>query len=141
MKKFIAILMLLCLASAHAEGGASAPGIFTSLRESCEQIFMEIRETVSGLVDGRDGGTPGGVYNVVARDQDGQPVPGVAVTFCDVTCQRYVTDAQGVISFTGAPARYSLKIAGAPEGYGWDADFDAGCDGSGEWVVVPVVRE
>lgn len=115
MKKFIAILMLMCLAI-----GARGP---------------------ANVAPDGDGGTPGGVYNVVARDQDGQPVPGVAVTFCDVTCQRYVTDAQGVISFTGAPARYSLKIAGAPEGYGWDADFDAVCDGSGEWVVVPVVRE
>ncbi len=106
-------------------------------------LFLALapREVADGFPGAVDGVTPEGVYNVVARDQDGQPVPGVAVTFCDVTCKRYVTDAQGVIRFTGEPVRYNLQISGVPEGYSYDAAFDAVCDGSGEWVVVPVVRE
>ena len=141
MKKFIAILMLLCLASAYAEGGAFAPGIFASLRKSCEQFFSEIRGAVNDFLDGRDGGTTEGVYNVIALDQDGNPVPGVGVVFCDVACQRYTTDAEGVISFTGKPARYSLTIAAVPEGYSFDAAFEAVCDGSGAWATVQVVRD
>ncbi len=104
-------------------------------------MALAFRVTANDFPDAADGATPEGVYNVVARDQYGQPVPGVAVTFCDVTCRRYVTDAEGVIRFTGAPARYNLQISGAPEGYSFDAAFDAVCDGSGEWVVVEVVRE
>ena len=86
-------------------------------------------------------GTPAGAYNVYVCDQDGQPVPGVVLKFCDTACQLYTSDAEGIIAFVGRPVRYSIQIVRVPDGYGCDASFEAVCDGSGEWVIVQVAKE
>lgn len=98
-----------------------------------------------GLIDyylsERYDGTAPGVFNVYVCDKDGEPVPGAVVQFCDTACRLYTSDADGVISFTGKPARYSLHIQSVPEGYGYDAAYEAVCDGSGEWVIIEVTKE
>ena len=67
-----------------------------------------------------------GVYTVTVVDQDGTPVPGVYVNFCtDETCQPVQSDENGVITFTGEPDAYHLQILTVPEGYGFEADFEA----------------
>ncbi len=86
-------------------------------------------------------GTPAGAYNVYVCDQHGQPVPGVVVKFCDAACLLFTSDAEGMISFVGKPARYNLQIVSVPEGYGFDASFEGVCDGAGDWVIVEVVKE
>ena len=98
-----------------------------------------------GLVDyylsERYDGTAPGVFNVYTCDQDGEPVPGVVVQFCDTACRLYTSDSDGIISFTGKPARYSLHIQSVPEGYSYDESFEAVCDGSGEWVFVEIAKQ
>lgn len=66
------------------------------------------------------------VYTVTVVDQDGAPVPGAYVNFCtDETCQPVQSDENGVITFEGEPNAYHLQILTVPEGYSFDADFEA----------------
>lgn len=101
----------------------------------------QFREIVEHFLNEHYDGTPVGAFNVSVRDQYGQPVPGVVIQFCDTACRAYTTDSEGVIGFTGKPVRYNIHIVRVPEGYSCDPSFDAVCDGSGEWVIVEVVKE
>lgn len=76
-------------------------------------------------------------YTLYLIDQDGEPVPGVIVSFCtDETCTLLESDAGGLVRFDGAPDEYHLQLLKAPEGYGFDAEFEmvTGRD-YGEWAV------
>lgn len=88
-------------------------------------------------------GTPATLYNVYVCDQDENPVPGVYVNFCtDTTCEPRVSDENGAICFVADPASYHLKILKVPEGYSFDADFEAECDDAPDaWTLVEVTRD
>lgn len=64
-----------------------------------------------------------GTYTVKVTDQNGDAVPGVMATFCtDTTCSMAEGDADGVLTFRGAPQAYHISLLGVPEGYSFDAD-------------------
>ena len=59
------------------------------------------------------------VYRVVVTDENGDPVEGAAIQFCDdSSCSFGKTDAQGTAEF-GMPegAAYEVHVLQAPEGY------------------------
>ena len=65
-------------------------------------------------------------YTVRVADQNGEPVPGAYLNFCtDTNCQLMQADENGVITFVGEPAVYHLQILRLPEGYSFDANFEA----------------
>lgn len=60
-------------------------------------------------------------YIVTYTDQNGDPVPGVMCQVCDDTlCQVYVSDANGVCSFTLPAYAYEIHTLKVPEGYEGD---------------------
>ncbi len=62
---------------------------------------------------------------VVFTDQEGNPVPGCALTFCtDALCMPAVADETGTARFSGAPEVYHLQVIRVPEGYEYDAALD-----------------
>ena len=123
-------LLLFCLVIALA--GVVGPGGWDDAPVA--------RGIVEDSLSERRDDAPAGAFNVAVRDQYGQPVPGAVVQFCDTACQLYTTDSEGLICFTGRPARYNIHVVSVPEGYSCDASQDAVCDGSGEWVIVEVVK-
>ena len=76
-------------------------------------------------------------YVLHVEDQDGNPVPGVAVNFCtDAACTMQQSDENGVITFDGEKANYHVQILKAPEGYSFDKSFELYTgDAYGEWVL------
>ena len=59
------------------------------------------------------------VINVV--DQNGDPVPKVAVGFCtESTCNFVKSDANGIITYEGAPYAYHVDIIKVPSGYSFN---------------------
>ena len=76
-------------------------------------------------------------YVLHVEDQDGNPVPGVAVNFCtDAACTMQQSDENGVITFEGEKANYHVQILKAPEGYSFDKSFELYTgDAYGEWVL------
>ena len=60
-------------------------------------------------------------YAVRVVDQDGSPVEGVVVQFCDDTaCMFGATDADGLARFDAAPGSYRTHVLVPPEGYAAD---------------------
>ena len=76
-------------------------------------------------------------YVLHVEDQDGNPVPGVAVNFCtDAACTMQQSDENGVITFDGEKANYHVQILKAPEGYSFDKNFELYTgEAYGEWVL------
>ena len=101
---------------------------------------VQFREIVGHYAGEGGDASPLRAYTVLVRDQYGQPVPGAIVGFCDAACRNFTADAEGLIAFTGKPARYSLHVASVPEGYGFDRSYEGVC-APGEWTVVEVTRE
>ena len=65
------------------------------------------------------------VYMLFVVDQNGAPVPDVLVNFCtDAACTTAQSDADGVITFDGAPDIYHVTLLKVPAGYSFDADFE-----------------
>ena len=60
-----------------------------------------------------------GVYRVIVNDQDGNPVEGAVIQFCDdATCSFQPTDAKGIATFNvGEQKVYDAHVLKAPEGY------------------------
>ncbi|MBQ7487915.1 MAG: redoxin family protein, partial [Clostridia bacterium] len=57
-------------------------------------------------------------YTVTVLDQNGDPVPKVAVGFCTATeCNFLKSDKNGVIVFEGQPYAYHVDIIKVPSGY------------------------
>ena len=108
-------------------------------------MFMQesqFQDLVNYYLDDAYDGTPAGAFNVYVCDQDQNPVPGVNISFCtDATCDLRTSDENGIISFAGRPESYHLQILTVPEGFSFDADFEATCDGSGEWAIVQVSKD
>lgn len=59
-----------------------------------------------------------GVYSVVVRDENGNPVQGVLVQFCsDSFCLVEETDGSGRVEFKVAQGIYTVHILKVPQGY------------------------
>ena len=65
------------------------------------------------------------VYRVIAIDEDGNPVQGVAMQFCsDTACMLGETDETGTVVFNEKMGHYTVHILEAPEEYAVDnAEF------------------
>ena len=81
-------------------------------------------------------------YTVRVADQNGDPVPGAYLNFCtDVNCQLTQADENGVITFTGEPAIYHLQILRLPQGYSFDANFEAYTEPHTSEMTVTVTKD
>lgn len=61
-------------------------------------------------------------YTLKCVDQNGAPVAGVMLQVCDeTTCQVFITDADGLCTFTLAPYAWEVHILRAPSGYAADS--------------------
>jgi len=76
-------------------------------------------------------------YIVHVVDQDGKPVPEVAVNFCtDEACTPKESDENGLIKFDGKPYKYHVQIIDVPEGYSYDESFEMYTTSEyGEWTL------
>lgn len=104
---------------------------------------LQIEAVVNHFLDENyDGGTAG-FYGAYVIDQEGEAVPGVYVNYCtDTACLPCVSDENGLILFVGAPEAYHLQILKAPEGYSFDAAFEATTDpAGGAWTAIQVTRD
>ena len=106
--------VILCAPMEGAPADLSAPNeyekIIASLLAGEEVSMPEKEEPVSANSDG--------VYRVIVRDADSNPVEGVAVQFCDdKTCMMAKTDADGVASYEVPEGSYTVHILKVPEGY------------------------
>lgn len=65
-----------------------------------------------------------GAYRVTVTDENGEPVKGVAIQFCDETsCNIGKTDANGVVSFDMPEGTvYEVHVLKVPEGYAQSSD-------------------
>ena len=76
-------------------------------------------------------------YLLHVVDQNGDPVPGVLVSFCtDTTCSMAQSDGNGTVSFDGAPDVYHIQLLKVPEGCSFDPGFELYTERTyGEWVI------
>ena len=83
------------------------------------------------------GEKPQQAYRLYVRDQNGDPVPEVYVSFCtDTACVPAETDVNGVIDFSGAPETYHVQFVDVPDGYTFDEDFEMTVGPEyGEWML------
>ena len=76
-------------------------------------------------------------YAIYVIDQNGDPVPGVMVNFCnDQACTMAAGDEKGVISFDGAPEDYHIQVLKVPEGYSVDPAFEMQTGNRNEFVLI-----
>ncbi len=76
-------------------------------------------------------------YILHVVDQNNDPVPEAAVSFCtDTACVPVEADEYGTITYSGTPDVYHVQLVDVPEGYSFDGDFDLYTDSAyGEWVL------
>ena len=61
------------------------------------------------------------VYEILVRDEDGEPVPGVGLQFCsDTECILGTTDENGAARFEKEAGSYTVHVLKAPEGFAAD---------------------
>jgi thiol-disulfide isomerase/thioredoxin len=64
-------------------------------------------------------------YTVRVVDQNGDPVPEVAIAFCSATgCTNVYTDEEGKCVYKGPAYKYHVTVVEAPDGYSEDFDDD-----------------
>jgi len=88
MKKYIGIIIVMCMAVLSACSGTSKG----------TQADQGVR--------------------VYCKDETGKPVPAVQVQLCtDETCLVSLSDYKGLAAFDVVPGQYAIKVQSAPEGY------------------------
>ena len=121
------------LAAARAEADAAiaiAPEDGESVADAFSRYVRENGALEPGwhLLDAGGTGAETGEeasYTVVFADQEGNPVPGCALTFCtDELCMPAVADETGTARCSGAPEVYHLQVIRVPEGYECDGALD-----------------
>ena len=112
------LILLSCFSLVQAEEGAV--GI-----NSLEDVFAEDASVM---------------YIIDVVDQNGDPVPGVVVSFCtDTECSFARGDEQGRITFEGKPYPYHVDIIQVPDGYSFEPlkdDFTATDSGGMTLTVI-----
>lgn len=64
-------------------------------------------------------------YTVLVVDQNGNPVPEVAIAFCSATgCTNVFTDEEGKCTYKGPAYKYHITVVEAPDGYSEDLNDD-----------------
>ncbi len=81
------------------------------------------------------------VYRVKVTDQNGDPVPGCAVSFCtEESCVSAVCDEKGVAEFKGESYAYRVQILSLPEGYDFEGGDELFVKAGGDEISVTVTR-
>lgn len=126
MKRFIIVLLAAGLLAALACASAPTEGL---------------PQPIPGLAQA-GGEERAEAYTVTVVDQNGEPVPGVFINFCtDATCTPAMSDENGVITFAGEPDVYHLQVLKAPEGYSFDASFEAYTEAEYGAMTVEIVKD
>ena len=119
MKKMLCILLaMLMLLGLCACGQSAAPNaVDAAPAETDAQTEAEEASEVE--------------YSISVADEEGNPIPGVKVQFCDdATCTLGDTDEKGAAVFTAKEGTYTVHVLNAPEGFvGTEEEFafpDAG---------------
>lgn len=76
-------------------------------------------ETVNTVPDASVKANDSGKYRVIVCDQEGNPVEGAVIQFCDdTTCTFQTTDSEGVVVFENMEQKiWDIHVLMAPEGY------------------------
>ncbi len=81
-------------------------------------------------------------YTVTVVDQNGDPVPEVSLTFCeDTACHLAEGDENGVVTFTGKPAKYHVQVVDAPEEYDFPEDSDFYTEDYTSELTIAITKE
>lgn len=81
-------------------------------------------------------------YTVSVVDQNGDPVKGVAVSFCTgATCSFAKSDAEGMIHFEGEPYAYHVDIVKVPAGYSFSPLDDVYTEDHSCGMTITVTKE
>ena len=102
----LAALVLLSCVAAMAEG------------DNAQSLYEGTAETVNtGAVENGEG-----LYRVYVYDQEGAPVEGAFIQFCDdATCAFQPTDADGLAEFNVEETKvYEIHVLKVPDGYQMD---------------------
>ena len=106
--------------------GFTQTGMFTDASQVSRVLdcFLGDGYTVPAVLDAVPADVPEGSarsYTIRVSGPDGDPVPGVSVSFCtDESCVMCESDENGIISFRGAPDNYHVQLVDVPDG--WIAD-------------------
>ena len=81
-------------------------------------------------------------YIIAVVDQNGEAVPGVAVSFCTAdNCDFAVSDDQGIITYEGAPISYHIDILSVPDGYSFEALDDVYTDTDSSSMTMTITKD
>lgn len=133
MKKLTAfVCLLLCLAALLCACGPAAPSTTNKAPEATKapETTKAPATTAAPSTDV--------TYTATVVDQDGKPMAGVVIQFCDDAniCKLPVTtNAEGKVTVTYAPANYHVSVTVVPEGYTAEADGYYFEEGSTEITV------
>lgn len=80
-------------------------------------------------------------YQIIFKDQNGDPVPGVIANVCDdSTCDPKTAGDDGVISFEAAPFAYAIHVLKVPEGYEFDTTQEFTAEEAGGVLEITVTK-
>ena len=80
-------------------------------------------------------------YIITVLDQNGDPVPKAAVSFCTPTsCSFAKADENGVATYVGAPFAYHVDIVKVPKGYSFTPLDDVYTDPHSSSMTVTVTK-
>ena len=133
MKKLTTfVCLLLCLAALLCACGPAAPSTTNKAPEATKapETTKAPATTAAPSTDV--------TYTATVVDQDGKPMAGVVIQFCDDAniCKLPVTtNAEGKVTVTYAPANYHVSVTVVPEGYTAEADGYYFEEGSTEITV------
>ena len=81
-------------------------------------------------------------YTVTVVDQKGDPVPEVGLSFCeDTTCHLAKSDENGIVIFTGKPARYHIQVIDAPDSYDYPEDSDFYTEENTSEITIAITKK
>ena len=81
------------------------------------------------------------VYTVTVLDQDGNPVPGCAISFCtEESCVSVICDGNGRAEYVGEPYAYRIQVLSLPEGYDFEGGDELFAKAAGDEITVNVTR-
>ena len=119
MKKLTTfVCLLLCVAAVLCGCGPAAPSTTKAPEATKAPVTTLAPETTAAP-------STDVTYTATVVDQDGNPMAGVVIQFCDDAniCKLPVTtNEEGKVTVTYAPANYHVSVTVVPEGYTAEAD-------------------
>ncbi len=83
----------------------------------------------------------GNLYSVIVKDQDGNPVPGCAISFCtEESCVSVICDENGRAEYVGEPYAYRIQVLSLPDGYDFEGGDEIFVKAAGDEITIAVTR-